>query len=80
MIRLLIVDDEEEIRNGIRSIIDWETHGIQVCGEAENGKKALRLTDELSPEILLLDIRMPVMTGLQVIETLSMNNKTVKSI
>ncbi|QGQ94768.1 response regulator [Paenibacillus psychroresistens] len=68
MIKLLIVDDEEVVRDGIRLTIDWLSNGIEVCGEAEDGNQALELIHELKPDILLMDIRMPLMNGLQVIE------------
>lgn len=80
MIKLLVVDDEEEIRTGISSVIDWEAYGIEICGEAENGRKALDLIERLSPDIILVDIRMPVMDGLQVIETLHSKNSPVRSV
>jgi two-component system, response regulator YesN len=80
MIKLLIVDDEEEIRSGIRDIIDWESNDICVCGEASNGVEALKLIDELSPDILLIDIRMPVKNGLEVIEAIAERKLSVRSI
>ena len=80
MIRLMIVDDEEEIRNGIQNVIQWEANDIIVCGEAANGKEALKLIEELSPDVLLLDIRMPVMGGIELLETIASKNLPVKSI
>ena len=59
--RILIVDDVAVARNAIRALLDW--HSLQVCGEAKNGKEAIELVIELKPEIVLLDIRMPVMDG-----------------
>jgi len=80
MVRLLIVDDEEEIRTGIRDLIDWETNGIQVCGEASSGMEALKCVDETEPDIMLVDIRMPIMSGLEVIESLSSGKQHIKTI
>ena len=68
--KLLIVDDEEEVRNGIRGMIDWEGNGIEVCGEAEDGLQALALVRAALPDILLMDIRMPELNGLQVAEAM----------
>jgi DNA-binding NarL/FixJ family response regulator len=61
--RILIVDDHLAARTTIRSLLDW--HGFQVCGEASNGKEAIERVIELKPNIILLDINMPVMTGTQ---------------
>ncbi|THF77133.1 response regulator [Cohnella fermenti] len=70
MIKLLIVDDEEEIRRGIRNLIDWPANGIEVCGEAGDGGQALQAIDQRRPDIVLLDIRMPEMSGLEVARTM----------
>jgi two-component system response regulator YesN len=80
MISLLIVDDEEDIRKGIRTMIDWVSNGINVCGEAEDGAEALQMIQELNPDILLMDIRMPEMDGLQVIQTVYSHPNPAKSI
>jgi len=61
--RILIVDDHLAARTTIRSLLDW--HGFQICGEAANGKEAIERVIELKPNIILLDINMPVMTGSQ---------------
>lgn len=80
MVRLLVVDDEEEIRNGIINVINWSSHDITICGGAENGNEALRLIEETSPDILLVDIRMPILDGLELIEILTERKSHVKSI
>lgn len=61
--RILIVDDHLAARTTIRSLLDW--HGFQICGEAANGREAIDRVIELKPDIVLLDINMPVMTGTQ---------------
>lgn len=68
MYRLLIVDDEKQIREGLKLLLPWEEYGIEICGEAQNGKEALELMERLSPHIVLLDIQMPVMNGLELAE------------
>ncbi|MBM7567576.1 response regulator [Paenibacillus sacheonensis] len=78
--RLLIVDDEEEVRSGIRGMIDWEGNGIEVCGEAEDGVQALAIIREAKPEILLMDIRMPELNGLQVAEAMQREGHASKAI
>jgi two-component system response regulator YesN len=66
--KLLVVEDEEVIREGIVSMIDWKSHGIEVCGQASNGVDGYELIEKKSPDILLTDIRMPQMDGLQLIQ------------
>lgn len=65
MIKLLIADDEPFIRKGIRTAIAWQEHNIEVVGEASNGREALQLALQLEPDIILADIQMPVLTGLE---------------
>ncbi|MUT65201.1 response regulator transcription factor [Paenibacillus sp. NEAU-GSW1] len=61
--KVLIVDDEALIRQGIKHFINWEQEGFQIVGEAANGKEALELIAELRPHIVLTDIVMPIMDG-----------------
>ena len=68
-IRVLLADDEEMIRHGVRLILR-HAEGIEVVGEAVNGAEAVRLADELHPDVVLVDIRMPVLDGLAAIEKL----------
>lgn len=65
---LFIADDEAVIREGLRHLIDWEALGFTICGEAGNGEDALHGILTLRPTITLIDIRMPKLTGLSVIE------------
>ena len=62
--RLLIIDDELILRNGLRYLCNWEEHGMTIVGEAANGKEALDKIEELEPHIVLMDIVMPVMNGI----------------
>lgn len=80
MIKLLIADDEEEIRKGIRHQIDWLANGVEVCGEAEDGTQTLQSIVEQQPDIVLIDIRMPEMSGLEVAEAIRQRRYNVKSI
>lgn len=71
MTKLLIVDDESFIRQGMRTTIPWNDHDIEVVGEASNGKEALRLSIQLRPDIVIADIQMPVMNGLELAKQLN---------
>lgn len=64
--RVLLADDHALVRAGIRALIG-ELEGIEVVAEAGSGREALRLTEELQPDIVLLDIAMPALSGLEVL-------------
>ncbi len=64
MYSILLADDEEEVRKGIIRKIDWENLGFQVVGDAENGEEALEKIEQLKPDVVMTDIRMPYMDGI----------------
>ncbi|MCZ2819641.1 response regulator transcription factor [Modestobacter sp. VKM Ac-2977] len=64
MIRVLVVDDQSMIRLGIRSVVDAQ-EDMTVVGEAENGERALAAARSLRPDVVLMDVRMPVLDGLE---------------
>lgn len=68
--RLLIVDDELLVRIGIKSSVDWAKHGIEIVGEASNGREAIEKVETDRPDVMLLDIKMPVMDGIEVLRIL----------
>jgi DNA-binding NarL/FixJ family response regulator len=78
-IQIIIADDHPIFRSGLKQIIE-EDEGIDIIGFAENGRKALDKIDELNPEIALLDIDMPKMTGLQVLKELKKSKSSTKVI
>ncbi|WP_410511719.1 response regulator transcription factor [Paenibacillus sp. BR2-3] len=61
--KVIIVDDEILVRQGIKYVLDWEREGFQIVGEASNGQEALELIRTLQPHIVITDIVMPVMDG-----------------
>ncbi len=63
MIKVMIVDDEYIMRQGLKYIIDWEKEGYEIVGEATNGNEALGLIDKLEPQIIISDIVMPMLDG-----------------
>ena len=68
MVQLLIVDDEPLVQIGIRSMLNWESMGIEIAGTATNGRQAYDIILEKHPEIVITDIKMPIMDGMQLIE------------
>ncbi len=69
-IRILLADDHPMIRAGFKSMLD-KSERFEIVGEAGNGKELIEVAGELNPEIVLVDISMPVMSGLDVLEELS---------
>ena len=65
MYTVIVADDEQEIRRSLIRKVDWGSVGFQVIGEAENGAEALELTEKLEPDLLLTDIRMPFISGIE---------------
>ena len=63
--KVFLVEDEIVTREGIRDNVDWEAAGFRFCGEAPNGEAALPLIEEAKPDVLITDIKMPFMDGLQ---------------
>ncbi|QSF44424.1 response regulator [Paenibacillus tianjinensis] len=71
MLKVLIVDDEPWVLEGLRTMVDWERFGFEVCGEALNGPDALRMAERLKPDLVLTDIHIPVFNGLELITRLN---------
>ena len=65
MYKIMIVDDEEEVRLGIIKKMDWKSFDFVVVGDAENGQEALEKAEKLEPDVIMTDIRMPFMDGLE---------------
>ncbi len=78
--KVLIVDDERLIRQGILHYINWQDEGFEVVGEASNGEEARVLIDELRPDIVITDIVMPVMNGTDLIKAIKRDHPTIEVI
>ena len=79
MSRVLVVDDHAFIRRGVQSILhafpEWE-----LCGEADNGADAVRLSEALKPEVIIMDISMPGLNGIEATRTIHKNHPETKVI
>lgn len=70
MDKLLIVDDEYLVREGLKTTVDWQMLGLEVVGTCENGQIGLEMARKLKPDLIIVDVRMPVLDGLQMAEKL----------
>ena len=77
MIKVLLVDDQSIIREGLASLLSTKPD-IKIVGEAENGKLAIERSLALQPDILLMDIRMPIMDGVAAIRLLAEQAPQIK--
>ena len=75
---VLLVDDEEDVIQVIMKKIDWESMGFQVSGYAHNGVEALEMAEECVPDVVLTDIKMPYMDGLELARNLKQDNPCVR--
>jgi two-component system response regulator YesN len=78
MLKLLIVDDEPDTREGLRYYFDWEKYDIEVIGEADDGSTAIPMILEKKPDIILSDIKMPDIDGIQMAKHIRTFNEKVK--
>lgn len=80
MIKILIVEDEEIIRKGLINTIDWLSKDCTIIGEAINGKDGLEKIEKLSPDLVITDIRMPILDGLEMIKEAMKKNYNFEKI
>jgi len=80
MYKLFLVDDEIDLVEGIRTSIDWTSYDIEICGEADNGITALEKILLLNPDIIIMDIRMPKMNGLELLQNITSHKLKAKCI
>lgn len=76
-LRVLLVDDHEVVRLGIRALLN-QSENFEVVGEASNAKESIELTAEIQPDIVLMDIRLPGMSGIEACEEITQSNRDVK--
>jgi DNA-binding NarL/FixJ family response regulator len=76
-VRIVLADDHEIVRQGVRRILekhaDWE-----ICAEAENGEKAVSLAEQLNPDAIIMDVSMPVMSGLEATREIASLNANIR--
>ncbi len=77
---VILVDDEEEVRQAIIKKLDWERIGFQVIGYADNGEDALEIAERLRPDVVMTDIKMPFMDGLTLSSKIKQISKDIKII
>ncbi len=80
MLKILIVDDELLARIGIRSLLDWNAYGYEIVGECENGQKAFDEARRVLPDIIISDIKMPVVNGIELIKMIKKEELGIKFI
>ena len=80
MLKVMIADDEERICQLIKALVDWESLNMEVVGIAHNGLEASEMVENLEPQILITDIRMPGCNGLELIETVKAKNPLLEII
>jgi two-component system, response regulator YesN len=80
MLKVLLADDEPVILRGLRKLIPWDHYGLEIIGTVTNGVDLLKSTLENTPDIVISDICMPGMSGIDVIKHLNKSNRTTKFI
>ena len=76
--KVLLVDDEEEVMDVIEHRICWKQMGFEVVGKAQNGVKALEISEKMQPDVVITDIKMPYMDGLELARNLKQDNPDVR--
>lgn len=80
MIKAIIIDDDVEMLQGLSHFIDWSEYGYTICGLSKNGAEGLNLAREVRPDVVITDITMPSMNGLELIHAAKEINPAIKSI
>lgn len=77
MIRILLVDDQTIFRQGLAALLNLEDD-FEIVGQAEDGKAAIQLTEQLQPDVVLMDVQMPICNGVEATRAISQNYPSVK--
>jgi len=77
MIKVLLVDDQHLIRQGLKALLELESD-LEIVGEAGNGEEAIKLVSQLSPDVVLMDVRMPIMDGVAATKKIHDNFPAIK--
>lgn len=80
MINTLIVDDEYLLRKGLIALIDWQTLGFQVVGEASDGSEAADFIENNPVDLVISDIRMPILSGIDLMRSVRERKKMLNSL
>ncbi len=80
MANVLIVDDDHLVRKGFIGIMPWQKHGFSVAGEASNGEKALELLENTEVDLLITDLAMPVMSGLELMKEVKIRYPRIRMV
>lgn len=80
MYKAIIVDDENIIRNGIKKHFDWHSHGIEIVGDFSNGQKACNYLENNLIDLIVTDVRMPFIDGIELSKKATLLNPAVKII
>lgn len=78
MYTIIMIDDEDEVREGIKKKTNWEACGFQLVGDYDNGRDAYEAVERLQPDVVITDINMPFMDGLQLTERIVAKYRTIK--
>lgn len=73
-VRVAVVDDEWVIREGFKKLFEWDKYGCEFAGEAADGAEALEIVEEKHPDVLVIDINLPILSGLKVIRKIKEKN------
>ncbi|MDR3597399.1 response regulator transcription factor [Clostridium sp.] len=79
MINVIIVDDQEIVREGLKMILSLNKE-ISILGEAENGEQLIKLIEKLQPDVILMDVRMPIINGVEATRIIKEKYKNIKII
>ncbi len=80
ILKVFIVDDEKIIREGMVTGIEWESLGFKVSGQAEDGETAIEIIDKIKPDLVITDIKMPFIDGLQLVEILKEKHPNILTV